>query len=105
MIAVEIVTAEVLTDFPRRIEFEVDANVRFVVDSAAANELAPSGDSTILSPVPFMLSPLKVGLFTSSVTEAFELIAVPLANVAVPGVVLVDSETAPVVEETVPEPK
>ena len=105
MIAVEIVTAEVLPDFPRRIEFEVDANVRFVVDSAAANELAPSGDSTILSPVPFKLSPLKVGLLTSRVTDESELNAVPLANVAVPGVVLVDSETAPVVEETVPEPK
>jgi hypothetical protein len=105
MRAVETVTAEVLPDFPRRIEFEFDANVRFVVEIAAANEFAPSGDSTILSPVPFRLSPLKVGLFTSSVTEAFELNAVPLANVAVPGVVLVASETAPAVEETVPEEK
>ena len=103
--AVETVTADVLPDLPIRIDFEVEETVRLAVESAAANELAPSGDSTILSPVPFRLRPLKVGLFTSSVTEAFELNAVPLANVAVPGVVLVDSETAPVVEETVPEPK
>jgi hypothetical protein len=101
----ETVIAEVLPDLPSRIEDDVAEIVKFVVVSAVANEFAPSGDSTILLPVPFRLSPLNVGLFTSSVTDTFELNAVPLANVAVPGVVLVDSETAPLVEETVPEAK
>jgi hypothetical protein len=103
--AVERVTAAALPDFPIRIELEFEEKVRFAVERAAANEFAPSGDSTTLLPVPFRLSPLKVGLFTSSVTEAFELNAVPLAKVAVPGVVLVASDTAPLVEETVPPTK
>jgi hypothetical protein len=55
--------------------------------------------------VPLRLSPLKVALFTSSVTETFELNTVPLAKVAVPGVVLVASDTAPLVDDTVPTAK
>ena len=94
-----------LPSFPTRIEFESEEKVKFEVEKAAANELALSGDSTILSPVPLRLRPLKVGLFTSSVTETFELNTVPLAKVAVPGVVLVASDTAPLVDETVPDAK
>jgi hypothetical protein len=103
--AVETVTATAFPDFPIRIELESEEKVRFAVERAAANEFAPSGDSTTLLPVPFRLSPLKVGLFTSSVTEAFELNTVPLAKVAVPGFALVASDTAPLVDETVPEAK
>ena len=94
-----------LPSFPTRIEFESEEKVKFEVEKAAANELALSGDSTILSPVPLRVRPLKVGLFTSSVTETFELNTVPLAKVAVPGVVLVASDTAPLVDETVPDAK
>jgi hypothetical protein len=76
-----------------------------VVDTADANDVAPDGDSITFVPEPFKLSPLKVGSFTANVTELSELNATPLANVAVPGVVLVDNETEPVVDETVPTAK
>ena len=72
---------------------------------ADPKEVCEPVGSTTLFPVPFRLSPLNVGLNTSSVTELFELITVPDEKVAVPGVALVCSKTAPVVELTVPAAK
>lgn len=71
------VSDSTLPDFPIRIEPEFEEKAKLVVEIAEPKEVCEPVGSTILFPVPFRLSPLNVGLNTSSVTELFELITVP----------------------------